>query len=47
MPAIYLSPIATVSIKFLWSKSPTGSYYFKRRVPQDLREQLGKDYIQI
>lgn len=47
MSIFYLSPIISMTVKYLWSKSTTGSFYFKRRVPLALRQQVGKEFIQI
>lgn len=47
MSVFYLSPIISMTVKYLWSKSTTGSFYFKRRVPLALRQQVGKEFIQI
>jgi len=43
----YLSPIIAMKVKYLWQKSPTGSFYFKRRVPEDILPFVGgKAFIQ-
>lgn len=47
MAAISVSPLISMSVKYLWEKSPTASFYFKRRVPLDLRQQVGKEYVQV
>jgi len=35
-----------MSVKYLWAKGPTGSFYFKRRVPLDIKHLVGKEFIQ-
>jgi len=36
-----------VKISHLWEKSPTGPYWFKRAVPKDLVQAVGKTWIQF
>lgn len=47
MAIIPLTAILSVKVRYLWLKSPTGSFYFKRRIPEDIQPYLGgKTFIQ-
>jgi len=46
MAAIALSDLITMTVKYLWRKTPTGSYYFKRPFPKDLQGPGGRRFVQ-
>jgi integrase len=37
----------TVAIRYLWNRSPTGPFWFKRKVPKDLVDRVGKTWLQF
>jgi len=47
MAIVQLSPIVSARIRYLWERSKTGPYWFKRRVPPDLVETVGKEWVQL
>ncbi|CAG9168959.1 DUF6538 domain-containing protein [Cupriavidus pampae] len=47
MPYLYISPFMAVKIAYLWRKTETGPFWFKRRVPLDLVKAVGRDYVQV
>ncbi|TPQ31824.1 site-specific integrase [Cupriavidus pinatubonensis] len=47
MAHIYLSSLITMKVKYLWRKTPTGSYYYKRPVPKDVQGPGGRRFVQV
>jgi hypothetical protein len=47
MPAIQVSNIMSVSIRYLWSRPGTETLWFKRKVPKDLEAAVGKTWLQF
>jgi integrase len=47
MPAIQVSNIMSVSIRYLWSRPGTETLWFKRKVPKDLAAAVGKTWLQF
>jgi integrase len=47
MAVIHLSPLMSARIRYLWPRSKTGPFWFKRRVPLDLVSAVGSEYVQL
>jgi integrase len=47
MPMLKVSPIMSVSIRYLWSRPGTDVLWFKRKVPKDLEAAVGSKYLQF
>lgn len=47
MPSLRLNSIMTVSIRYLWSRPGTETLWFKRKVPKDLVDAVGKTWLQF
>jgi len=47
MSTIRLNSIMSVNVTYLSRRSPTGPYWFKRKVPKDLVSAVGKTWIQF